>query len=107
MKLFNFFLTQINSIKTNTDFDIKASENWCLFYQKVSRKYTNKSIFLELWGSFYRSTIPLEEKLEMLNKCLLENSLESFHNLNQHFIKTYNINFIKQRNKEWRCFYEI
>lgn len=58
-------------------------------------------------GIFYRSTLPLLEKFDLLQNYKKNSSSKELEKLIKILQDNYDSKLIPQRNKEWRCFYGI
>lgn len=63
--------------------------------------------FQEFKGSFFRSTMNLQNKLSLLETFLARGNVAELPSLIEIFKAEYRIKDIPQRNADWRCFYDL
>ena len=97
-----------NSISSNSLFLKYHSQGKDFFEQSFLNPIRANNLFQEFCGAFFRSTLPLGNKLKILDEFFARGDVaEKLPQLIQQFKSSYQIADIPKRNAEWQDWYGI
>ena len=62
--------------------------------------------YSQLIGAFYRSTLPIEEKFQIMSAFLTQGNFEELPLLIDIFENAYDVTFIPKRDEDWKEWYD-